>query len=99
MSGADSIPQELIAIRDRIDALDRAIVELLSERFALTHEVGLLKASRELDALDSRREEEKLRTLAALSEARNLDPALVRDVFRRIMDEVVRHHERLPAKP
>jgi len=98
MSGEDSIPGELIEIRDRIDAIDRGIVELLRERFALTYEIGLLKASRELTSLDARREEEKLRALTALSEANKLDPNLVRDVFRRIMDEVVRNHERLRTK-
>ena len=98
MSDSDTIPGELLAIRQRIDDIDRGIVELLRERFALTHEVGLLKASRELNALDTRREEEKLNALAALSEANQLDPNLVRDLFRRIMDEVVRNHERLRAE-
>lgn len=99
MSGKDSIPGELTKIRDRIDEIDQGIVELLRERFALTHDVGLLKANRELSALDARREEEKLRALAELSEASNLDPDLVRDLFRRIMNEVVRNHERLREKP
>lgn len=98
MSGKEPLPGELIEIRDRIDEIDRGIVELLRERFALTHEVGLLKASRELSALDAPREEEKLQALAALSEENNLDPELVRDLFRRIMAEVVHNHERLRAK-
>ncbi len=97
MSDSDTIPGELLAIRQRIDDIDRGIVELLRERFALTHEVGLLKANRELDALDTRREEEKLNALATLSEANQLDPDLVRDLFRRVMDEVVRNHERLKS--
>ena len=99
MSEASSVPDELLAIRRRIDEIDRGLVELLRERFGLTHEVGLLKASRELDALDARREEEKLKALAALGQAGNLDPDLVRDLFRRIMDEVVRNHEKLRMRP
>ncbi|MCY4017261.1 MAG: chorismate mutase [Gammaproteobacteria bacterium] len=99
MSGTGDIPGELLAIRGRIDEIDRAIVDLLRERFALTHEVGLLKASRALEALDARREEEKLKALTDLSEANDLNPDLVRDLFRRIMEEVVSNHEKLRHPP
>ncbi len=99
MSETGDIPGELLAIRGRIDEIDRAIVDLLRERFALTHEIGLLKASRALSALDARREEEKLKALTDLSEASQLNPNLVRDLFRRIMEEVVSNHEKLRHPP
>ena len=61
-------------------------------------EVGLLKAKRELSSQDVRREEQKLEALGALSESHKLEPTLVRELFRRIMEEVVRNHERIKTK-
>ena len=98
MSGNDSIPGELIEIRNRIDEIDQGIIELLHERFKVTHEVGLLKAKRALHSQDVRREEQKLEALGALSESHKLEPTLVRELFRRIMEEVVRNHERIKTK-
>ena len=97
MSDEDSIPSELIAIRNRIDEIDQGIIELLHERFKLTHDVGVLKANRDMNAQDARREEQKLQALGALSESHKLEPTLVRELFRRIMEEVVRNHERVRA--
>ena len=56
---SDSVPAELLAARENIDRIDRELISLLAERFALTHEVGLLKADKKLKALDSSRESEK----------------------------------------
>ena len=98
MSGKDSIPDELAEIRRRIDEIDQGIIELLHERFKVTHQVGLLKAERELSAQDVKREQQKLEALSALSESHKLEPNLVRELFRRIMEEVVRNHERIKAE-
>ena len=92
---SDSVPAELLAARENIDRIDRELISLLAERFALTHEVGLLKADKKLKALDSSRESEKLAELPALCEEHDLDPALVSELFSRIMEEVVKNHQRL----
>ncbi len=98
MNGKDPIPDKLAEIRRRIDEIDQGIIELLRERFKVTHEVGLLKAEREMSAQDVEREEQKLEVLGALSESHKLEPTLVRELFRRIMEEVVRNHERIKAE-
>ena len=95
MNDKNSTPDELIEIRNRIDEIDQNIIELLHERFKVTHEVGLLKARREMSSQDAQREEQKLQALGALSESHKLEPTLVRELFRRIMEEVVRNHERI----
>lgn len=89
------IPAELAEARDRIDQIDRKLIELLAQRFSLTHQVGMLKARQDLDALDAEREAQKLEELRALCHRHGLDPALVSELFRRIMEEVVRNHKRL----
>lgn len=92
---SQSPPEELLAARAEIDAIDRDLIALLGKRFDLTHQVGLLKASKALDAVDATRESEKLAELSALCEKHDLNPALVTELFSMIMEEVVKNHRQL----
>ena len=94
----NAIPAELLSVREKIDAIDERLLDLLAERFQLTHQVCLLKANQQLSALDATREAEKLARLADLSSDRDLNPELVQELFRRIMQQVVQNHERLKAQ-
>ena len=94
MSG-ELVPAELAEARDRIDDIDREMVELLAARFKLTHHVGLLKAKQALEALDESREAEKLSVLRKLCADKGLDAELITKLFKRIMREVVKNHNRL----
>ena len=94
----DAVPAELLEIREKIDALDGQIVSLLADRFALTQRVGELKASHALSSLDASREAQKLARIEALCEERGLNAELVTGLFAKIMEEVVRNHERLRSK-
>lgn len=92
---SESVPAELLEVREKIDLIDRQLIALLGERFTLTHQVGLLKASRALEAVDATREAEKLAELSALCEEYNLNPELVTELFSKIMEEVVKNHREL----
>ncbi|HAO89527.1 MAG TPA: chorismate mutase [Gammaproteobacteria bacterium] len=94
----NAIPAELLSVREKIDAIDERLLDLLAERFQLTHQVGLLKANQQLSALDATREAEKLARLADLSSDRDLNPELIQELFRRIMQQVVQNHERLKVQ-
>ena len=91
------VPVELLAVREKIDEIDERLLDLLAERFALTHEVGVLKAEQNLTSFDATREAEKLARLADLSEQRNLNPDLVEELFQRIMQQVVKNHDALKS--
>lgn len=93
----EKVPAELLAVRDKIDDTDERLLDLLAERFELTHRVGLLKAKQNLNSFDGTREAEKLARLTELSEQRNLNPELVMALFRQIMQQVVRNHESLKS--
>jgi len=84
-------------VREKIDEIDERLLDLLAERFALTHEVGVLKAEQNLTSFDATREAEKLARLADLSEQRNLNPDLVEELFQRIMQQVVKNHDALKS--
>jgi chorismate mutase len=88
-------PKELLEAREKIDKIDRGLVELLGERFQLTHQVGRLKANQSLSSLDKSREAQKLAEVRLWCEEESLSSDLVVKLFRCIMEEVVKNHENL----
>lgn len=82
-------------LRHSIDNLDAILVHTLAERFRCTQEVGRLKAAHDLPPADPAREARQIARLEALSAESGLDPEFARKFMRFIVDEVIRHHERL----
>ena len=91
-------PKEMIEAREKLDLIDEGLVEMLEARFQLTHQVGLLKADQKMSPLDSGREAQKIAQLRSLCEGKNLNPDLVAEVFRLVMMEVVKNHEKLRSQ-
>ena len=89
------IPQQLLEVREKIDQVDRELVQLLAQRFALTRKVGHLKADSKLEAVDPAREAQKLEKLRNLSREHELNPELVAALFTQIMAEVVANHRQI----
>ena len=87
---AESVAAELLEIRGKIDHIDQDLVQLLAQRFALTHHVGRLKACNALDPVDAGREAQKLEALRALCADNGLNPELVAEIFKKIMAGAVR---------
>lgn len=95
---AESVPAELLEIRNKIDQIDRELVQLLAQRFGFTHHVGMLKASNALPAIDAGREAQKLAALRALCKENGLNPELVTELFTKIMAAAVRNHDQIRAQ-
>ncbi|MDT8427827.1 MAG: chorismate mutase [Pseudomonadales bacterium] len=93
----DSVPTELLLIREQIDRIDQGLVLLLANRFALTRRVGNLKAEHGLSALDPQREEAKLKVIRALCKEHDVSPDLVADILAQVMREVVANHKQLAS--
>jgi len=89
------IPAELAALRASIDNLDNALICLLAERFRITKEVGVLKATRGLPPADLEREERQVARLRRLADEAGLDPEFAEKLLAFIVREVVRHHEQI----
>ena len=81
--------------RQSIDNIDTALICLLAERFKVTQSVGRYKAEAKLPPADPGREEEQIARLRGLAEAAHLDPDFSEKFLRFIIDEVIRHHERV----
>ena len=81
--------------RESIDNIDAALVFLLAERFKVTQAVGRYKAETKLPPADPGREEQQIARLRRLAEDAHLDPDFSEKFLRFIIDEVIRHHERV----
>ena len=81
--------------RESIDNIDAALVFMLAERFKVTQAVGEYKAKHKQPPADPGREERQIGRLRQLALDANLDPDFTEKFLRFIIDEVIRHHERL----
>ncbi len=95
---------ELARLRHSIDNMDAALVHLLAERFAITQQVGVLKAEHGLPPADPTRETQQIARLRALATDARLDPEFAEKFLNFVVAEVVRHHEAVarrdsPAAP
>jgi isochorismate pyruvate lyase len=72
-------------IRREIDRLDRALVDLLVERFGYIQRMVDLKRDPDEARIDAR-VNDVLAKVTALAEARGLDADLARDLWTRLMD-------------
>ncbi|EQB09435.1 hypothetical protein L288_05970 [Sphingobium quisquiliarum P25] len=89
------VDDSLNRYRESIDNIDAALVFMLAERFKITQAVGEYKASHALPPADPGREERQIARLRQLATDAKLDPDFTEKFLRFIIDEVIRHHERL----
>ncbi len=86
---------QLDAYRQSIDNIDTALICLLAERFKVTQAVGHYKAKAGLPPADPSREAKQIERLRTLAKSAQLDPDFSEKFLRFIIDEVIRHHERV----
>lgn len=77
----DAISAELAAIRDEIENIDRALIDLIAKRVALARRVGVVKRNAGLPTLDPPREAAVVRRAGALAREAGLDDEDVRYIF------------------
>lgn len=87
--------ETLNGYRQSIDNIDAALVFMLAERFKITQAVGRHKATHGLPPADPSREQRQIERLRALARDAQLDPDFSEKFLRFIIDEVIRHHERV----
>ena len=96
MTDATARAAEILADhRDSIDRLDAVLIYTLAERFAHTQAVGKLKAAHDLPPADPSRESTQVARLERMAQEAGLDPEFAKKFLRFIIDEVIRHHEKI----
>ncbi|MEM9441552.1 MAG: chorismate mutase [Pseudomonadota bacterium] len=81
--------------RKSIDNLDATLIYILAERFRLTKRVGEYKRDTGLPSSDKGREAQQIARLKALAIDADLDPDFAERFLHFVIDEVIRHHERI----
>jgi chorismate mutase len=85
-------------LRQRLDQIDTDLIALLAERFEITAQVGLYKKAHALPPVDEAREAAQFQRIAFLAQTYNLDPTLLHNLFRLIINKVVENHHELQAQ-
>ncbi|VWX56380.1 Chorismate mutase [Sphingorhabdus sp. 109] len=96
--GQRKMDEKLKQYRESINNIDAALVFMLAERFKVTQAVGEYKAKNSLPPADGAREKEQIARLRQLAIDANLDPEFSEKFLRFIIDEVIRHHERIRSE-
>lgn len=78
---------ELTALRDQIDEVDKALLDLLARRLHLVAEVGEVKSRHGLPIYVPEREASMLASRRKEAETLGVPPDLIEDVLRRVMRE------------
>jgi chorismate mutase/prephenate dehydratase len=86
---------DLASLRDRIEAVDRQIIQLIGERLAIVEGVAEAKLASASPFRDRQREESLIARLREIAAAANVDPHQIERMYRVIMDMSVAHQERL----
>ena len=81
LSGGGPVLAELSRLRDEIERIDRAVIELIAERVQIAREVGAAKRAAGLPTLDPAREASVIRQIAGLARDANLPDDVVRQIF------------------
>ncbi len=84
------IPQ----LRQEIDAVDRQIIKLLSQRFKLAEQVGDIKRAQGSAIRRPAREKQVLATQGQIAEQFEVSPALVKRLYRQIMSESAKRQQK-----
>jgi len=79
-------PRELNRLREAIDHVDEVLVRLLNQRAKYAIEIGQIKGVMKLPVYSPEREKQVLENVEQWSEG-PLDPASMRRLFERIIDE------------
>ncbi|OCG21113.1 bifunctional chorismate mutase/prephenate dehydrogenase [Gilliamella sp. wkB108] len=79
--------KELLALRDKIDEIDKSILSLITKRLALVTEVGEVKSKQGIPIYDPKRETDMLAKRRQEAENAGISPALIEDILRRLMRE------------
>lgn len=78
---------ELSEIRKKLDQLDKELVRILAKRMALIPSVAEYKKEYDLPRLMPEREKEIIDSKRKLAEKLNVNPDLVEDLLKRIIED------------
>lgn len=85
--------RDLLDCRDAIDDIDNKIMQLLQARQEVARDVAIYKLHHDQGIVDKRREAQKIRTLMDKAIANGISPAMVREIYEKIMAHTVSYEQ------
>jgi monofunctional chorismate mutase len=83
-----SVKEHLTASRERIDEIDRQIVDLINQRAAVVEMVGKIKASAGLPIRVPRREQEVLKQVAEIGASGPLPVSRLKNIYATLLEQM-----------
>lgn len=93
MSQTDKITSILHPYRQKIDTLDKEIIDLLKQRYDIINQVSHIKAQEKIDAALPDRIDEVRENAARYAASLNLDEAFFRSLWAQIIDHAIQIEE------
>lgn len=85
---------ELLGFRDEIDAIDKALVELIAKRFAVADRVVEIKRSKNIPATLPDRVEQVVQNVLAHAKVVKAPPDTIEKLWHVLIAETIKHEER-----
>ena len=82
-------------LRIEIDKCNDNIIKALEKRFYFTREIGKLKKENNLSSYDKNRENKVINNVRLLTKSSNLSEDMIENIFRIIMEQIIKKHEEL----
>ena len=82
-------------LRIEVDNANKDIIKAISKRFLATRKIGELKAKSNLSSVDKNRENIVIENVRLMAKENNLDEDMMERIFRIIMTEVVKEHNKI----
>ncbi|MBC6444027.1 MAG: chorismate mutase [Alphaproteobacteria bacterium GM202ARS2] len=80
--------KNLTDVREAIDAIDEKVLQLLTERQAYVHQAARFKTREQV--VDKKRIDAIVEKVRAYADTHNVNPDMVEDVWRRMIEEFIR---------
>lgn len=88
--GDTDVTGDVALLRDKIDEVDRELLQTLARRMGLSRQMAEVKRSQQMSVYQPKRWEEVLRNRMSQADAIGLDPVFVKEIFEKIHGESVR---------
>lgn len=89
---------KLLQWRNALDEIDKQVIDLLAQRFKITHEVGVYKAEQGLHERDEKRENEMIDRIHAIAKAAGLEPTVAENYLKTIWTHSLEKHREIAQR-
>ena len=86
--------KKLPDFRKEIDKIDLDICNLIAKRIKITHQVGLYKLKNNLRFEDKKREAEMMKKFIKKAKVLNIDPILIKKIFKLIIKKTKENYKK-----